>query len=177
VKEAGISKGLLFHYFHSKKDLFFFLYDYALDFFREEFFGKNHFDEGDILIRLRQMALVKLKLIKSHPEIYKFLLMAYIEESGEVKGELERRNKKLISDSFNIMYRNFDASKFREGVDIQLAIKVMAWTWEGFGNQELERLRHSKVKQLDCERLLAEADSYIKLFRECFYQQTGGFRE
>src|SRR5690625_127103 len=31
AKESGISKGLLFHYVNSKKDLFLFLYDYCTD--------------------------------------------------------------------------------------------------------------------------------------------------
>ena len=32
VREAGVSKGLLFHYFTSKLGLFTFLYDYAVKF-------------------------------------------------------------------------------------------------------------------------------------------------
>ena len=30
VKEAGISKGLIFHYFKNKKQLYLFLYDYLI---------------------------------------------------------------------------------------------------------------------------------------------------
>ncbi|MCL1981800.1 MAG: TetR/AcrR family transcriptional regulator, partial [Clostridiales bacterium] len=39
AKEAGISKGLMFHYVNSKKDLFFFVYDYFTDMMDREYFG------------------------------------------------------------------------------------------------------------------------------------------
>ncbi|MFD6209493.1 TetR/AcrR family transcriptional regulator, partial [Peribacillus sp. NPDC060253] len=36
VKEAGISKGLLFHYFQNKKQLYLFLYEHMIDILMEK---------------------------------------------------------------------------------------------------------------------------------------------
>ena len=37
IKEAGISKGILFHYFQNKKNLFLFVYDYSVELCMDEF--------------------------------------------------------------------------------------------------------------------------------------------
>jgi len=47
VREAGISKGLLFHYFSNKKQLFFFLHDYALEIATDKFYDGFDPDEND----------------------------------------------------------------------------------------------------------------------------------
>lgn len=39
AKNAGISKGLMFHYVNSKKDLFLYLYDYTIEIILDDFFG------------------------------------------------------------------------------------------------------------------------------------------
>lgn len=49
VKEANIGKGMLFHYFKSKKDLFLFLYDYTLGVLLNELYGKVDLSEKDVL--------------------------------------------------------------------------------------------------------------------------------
>ncbi|HBI04928.1 MAG TPA: TetR family transcriptional regulator, partial [Paenibacillaceae bacterium] len=89
VKEARISKGLLFHYFKTKKDLFLFLYDFCIEILLNEFFRKIDVMEKDILIRLRQMTLLKFDLIRKHPEMFDFLMVAYGEDSDDIKKELD----------------------------------------------------------------------------------------
>lgn len=41
VKEAGISKGLLFHYFKNKKTLYLFLFDHCVEVVMEDFYKKR----------------------------------------------------------------------------------------------------------------------------------------
>ena len=44
---AGISKGLLFHYFENKKGLYLFLYKYAISFFIKEMSSMHDYTETD----------------------------------------------------------------------------------------------------------------------------------
>lgn len=68
VKEAGISKGLLFHYFKNKKQLFLFLYDYCIDVSLTEFYKKIDLNERDFFVRLRQIHLIKAELLNKYPK-------------------------------------------------------------------------------------------------------------
>ncbi len=52
VEKAGISKGLLFHYFGNKKGLFVYVYNYYLSFERE-LYMKVDTKERDILERVK----------------------------------------------------------------------------------------------------------------------------
>jgi len=52
VKDAGISKGLLFHYFNNKKDLYLFLYDHFIEIFVEQIKERVDWDEKDIFITI-----------------------------------------------------------------------------------------------------------------------------
>ena len=85
VKEAGISKGLIFHYFKNKKQLYFYLYDYLMEIMAEEYFQESWLDEKDFFKKMRMASLAKLELYRRHPLIFKFFLTAYAETDDEVK--------------------------------------------------------------------------------------------
>ncbi len=170
VKEARISKGLLFHYFKTKKDLFLFLYDFCIEILLNEFFRKIDVMEKDILIRLRQMTLLKFDLIRKHPEMFDFLMVAYGEDSDDIKKELDERNKGHIATGFKMLFAEFDASKFREGMDIPKAIEVISWTLEGFSKKQQEKIKLVPLNKIDYESILAEMDLYLELLKKCFYR-------
>ena len=170
VKEADISKGLLFHYFNSKKDLFLFLYDHFLQIISEEFFKRIDLIERDVLIKLRNVALIKMELMDKYPELFNFFITVMMEDSREVKGELDRRNRELLSYSYGKLFENIDADRFKEGIDIGKAIDMITWTVEGFANRELEKAKRTTAKGLDYDRMFKEMDSYLEMFRRFFYK-------
>src|SRR5690606_10036799 len=67
VKEAGMSKGLLFHYFQNKKQLYLFLFDYGYDRIVEEFYQKIDLSEKDFFKRTREAVMIKMELLTIYP--------------------------------------------------------------------------------------------------------------
>jgi TetR/AcrR family transcriptional regulator len=171
VKAAKISKGLLFHYFNNKKDLFLFLYDYSLEIFMEEFLEKIDLTEKDILLRMRQKALLKTKIIKKHPEIFEFIVAANCEESAEIKNKLTPRTQEAYTTFYGKIYEDIDITKFKEGIDIKKAINIINWTVEGIRNQEQEELRQHSYNETYYDEILAEMDTYTELLKKCFYKE------
>lgn len=171
VEKANISKGLLFHYFKNKKDLFLYMYDYSLQIFVDEFLEKIDFTEKDILLRMRQKALLKTEVIKKHPEIFDFIVTANCEESTEIKNEIERRTKDAYTANYGRIYEDIDIGKFREGIDIKRAINVINWTIEGIRNQEHEKLKQHSYDQTYYDEIAAEMDVYTDLLKKCFYKE------
>lgn len=169
VKEAEISKGLLFHYFKNKKELFIFLYDLMLEKCAEEFYKKIDLIERDIIKRLHQMGMIKLEMTESYPDMFKFLQNAYFEKDDEVKMELEERNTSYFTENYAKLFDDIDVEKFKEGVDVQKAIKMMLWTFEGMSNALLETAKQLGI-EIDYERVFKEAEEYIEMFRKCFYR-------
>jgi TetR/AcrR family transcriptional regulator len=170
VKKAGISKGILFHYFKNKKNLFIYVYDYAMELCMDEFFKKVDEEERDIFIKLRQIASFKLELMYKYPMIFKFFEVAVGEECNEVKSEIEERNKKLIESNYSKVFNNIDASKFRDGVDVSRAINIILWTLEGLSASELKKAKTTVSKRVDYEKVFSEMDIYIDIFKASFYE-------
>lgn len=115
VREAEISKGALFHYFNSKKDLFLFLYDYTLETVMKGFFDKIDLEETDLLKRLRQVLLIEFMLIEKHPDMLHFIQTANAENCDEIKHDLESRNADYITDGYRKVLSGFDITQFKEG--------------------------------------------------------------
>lgn len=73
VKEAGISKGLLFHYFTSKMGLFSFLFDYSIRYMLFEYDRLISAKETDYFKIRREMERAKLNVLRSYPYMNEFI--------------------------------------------------------------------------------------------------------
>lgn len=171
VKRANISKGLLFHYFGNKKKLFLFLYDYSLDIFLNDFYSKVDYGETDLIKRLRQVALLKIKLIQKHPDLYNFLVVSMVDDAIEIKPELENKFKAAVRDGFNKLFANIDESKLKEGLDVRRVTEIIIWVAQGLGNRTIEQMRQDPdyKAHFDIQEYMTEVDKYITILVNAFY--------
>jgi TetR/AcrR family transcriptional regulator len=170
VKEAGISKGLLFHYFQNKKQLFLFLYDYFMELLTNEIFKKIDLSESDFFLRIQQVSIVKMDLLKDYPELFKFVEIAYMESSSDVKEELDKRKKDFTDLNVNRVYEGVDVTKFKDGLDITKALKIITWTIEKLGEEALYKAKLSPHHEMDYDGIFKESEEYIKMLKACFYK-------
>lgn len=168
AKEAGISKGLLFHYFTSKKELYLYLYDYAVKFLSEEIKEKVDAAERDLFVKLRQTSRVKLSIFERFPDMFQFLKQVFYEEEAAIKVEIQQRNKGITSNEYSRLLADIDTTKFKEGIDVGRAINVILWTLEGMGEREREKHR-LLGKELDIPSVMDEFDKYLELLQNSFY--------
>lgn len=170
VKEAGISKGLLFHYFKNKKQLFLFLYDYCIDVSMTEFYKKIDLKERDFFVRLRQIHLIKAELLNKYPKMLKFIEVANMEKSSDIENDLNAINKEELESASKRVFDGIDLSKFRDGIDIEKAINVVIWSFQGFNAKVLEEAKSSSSKQVNYDKAFIEAEAYTEMLKSCFYK-------
>jgi TetR/AcrR family transcriptional regulator len=170
VKDAEISKGLLFHYFGNKKQLYLFLFDYCYEIIADEFYKKIDLSERDFFIRIRQAVLIKMDLLNKYPEIFKFIEEAYFEDSPEVKAELEKKIKELNDFNIGKVYEGIDMSKFRDDMDIQKILKIITFTFEKLSDEELYKAKLSPTHEIDYQKIQIEAEKYFKILTKAFYK-------
>lgn len=89
VKRAGISKGLLFHYFISKPGLYEFLYGYFSRFMRLELSGAAGRSGESFFDRCIAIERAKGKAMKQYPYIQCFLSGAEHEDASLIGGDFE----------------------------------------------------------------------------------------
>lgn len=170
VKEAGISKGLLFHYFQNKKQLFLFVFDYCYELIIDEFYKKINFQETDFFMRMRQAIMVKMEMLTTYPDIFKFIQEAFLEESVEVKVEFDKKKTELTHVNIEKAYEGIDYSKFRDDVDLTKIIKIISWTFEKMSDEALYKAKLSPTHEIDYQTIQAEAKEYFEVFIKCFYK-------
>lgn len=169
VKRANISKGSLFNYFNSKKDLYLYLIEYsskAIVNLNEEI----DLSETDLFKRIERVALQKFYVQQKYPQAFEFLASTKQEESVEVKDIIKQRLNPIYNQAINKLYKDIDCSKFREGVDIEKAIEILNWTMFGVGEKGLKELFTFDDIGRFGEKYLEEWNVYAELLKYSFYK-------
>ena len=169
VKEAGISKGLLFHYFGSKENLYEFVFKYAIDVVVREYYELINFEQRDILERMWQAILLKVDLSYKYPTMFDFLTTAYKENHSGLSSQVYA---KILVEAVPKLLSNIDESLFKDGVDPKMAINIIRWTQIGYSNSQLDSIDSNNIEDYQKEygRFLDEIKGYFDLFRRLFYK-------
>lgn len=132
---AGISKAMVFHYFGTKKALYLYLIDLCSNIVVNEINDK--FDNGvtDFFDRIRLATNIKIAVMKKHAGILSFLTSAYFESDEEVRDDIKVSMAKGEDFRSKIAFDGMDPSKFKEGVNPKLVLKMLVWLAEGYTNQ------------------------------------------
>jgi len=171
AREAGLSKPLFFHYVKSKKDLFLYLCDYSLDVVKTmtEELLKPVKAERDIFKRLRLMIEARVRVFRKIPDLYRFFVAAFFTDAEAVRNEMRSRQAKYHAMGINQVFTGeIDASRFKEGIDIEKALKIIGWTSEGFAC-EIFNKKQGLLEDLDCW-YSQEFERYLALLERSFYK-------
>ena len=171
VKEAGISKGLIFHYFGSKRGLFLFLLKYALDIVTTEY-EKVISEKYDFLENMRRVSKLKAELAFRYPLIFGFTVKAY----ASIK---EVFPEGLPGDVLNLSYMgmqeicqrsNNNQSLFKEGIDSKKAQKIILWTVNGLIDSLFRYGDDIDAYKAHYDEMAKELDEYMQMLRKILYR-------
>ena len=164
---AGISKAMIFHYFGTKKALYLYLINLCGSIFKNEMDEK--FDNGitDFFDRIMLATRIEISIMKKHPSIFSFLISAYFESDGEVKADKDAILSNSEGEDFRrkIAFKGMDASKFKDGIDPKLVMKML--TLLGYG---CINIASSKVK-VNIDSLCKEFEECINLLKNNLYKK------
>lgn len=131
---AGISKGMIFHYFGSKKGMYLYLIEISYTEIMESF--KNGYDitATDFFDRILMLTNCKIDCIKKHPSLLSFFTSLYFETDAEVFNEIQKileQGKQIRADSF---LKGSDKTKFKDPMYAEMAGKLLMGYGEGCVN-------------------------------------------
>lgn len=172
AQAAGLSKGLIFHYFGSKADLFLATYQEVATIIIDRIVDKINYVETDMLLRLKESIWLKLDVMQTFPEIFEFLKAAYFEHPPELKEGMQQINSGILDQGMAKIYQNIDYSRFRDDIDARLAINTIHFTLEKWSENYNQELFHAPFDRLGYEDAINKIDPYLALFRKCFYKEA-----
>lgn len=163
VAAADISKGLFYHYYSNKKELYLELYDTYTKLLSDSIAKEIDTDNMDFFDRLKQISHLRIAFINQYPDLWGFLYTAYYEQHPDVTAEIKAMNQQLVQKSHTGAASNIDWSKLKEGVAPDTAITAVTWLAEGFVREV-----NSRKLQFD-ENIYAEFDTYLELLKTGLY--------
>ena len=81
---AGISKSLLFHYFHNKKELYMFLWDKCAETTIEYLTKYGCYEQKDLFESMEKGMQAKLEIIRLYPDMASFTIKAFYEKDADI---------------------------------------------------------------------------------------------
>lgn len=168
VAAAGISKGLFYHYYPSKKELYLHLYDTYVAALAKSVETEIDTANPDFFERLKQISRLRVAFINRFPDLWHFLFAAYYEQHPDVAPEIQAKNNRLVQESYTGVAANIDWSHLKAGVTPSVAISAITWLAEGFVREVNSR------RVVEDEAVYAEFDTYIELLRTGLYNARNG---
>lgn len=164
VKEAGISKGLLFHYFTSKQGLFDFVCDYSVKYMTLELTRSVAKGEKDFFEVISQISEGRIRVMKNYPYMQQFLRRIRHENDPEAL-EVLGQSIADIETTYKNIYNQIDANKLVEPKAFNKIIDIIDWMSDGF-------LQDRFTDDKDLDKLFDEYAEYLTLLRNHFYKSS-----
>jgi TetR/AcrR family transcriptional regulator len=171
VKNAGISKGLLFHYFSSKKELYEALIRFVIHTLRDAIVEKISWEETDLFERLKQATIVKLEVSRVYPHMFAFMknIVAY-KKTGNIESlfKLYKGYGLDLEQMYKDFYtRNVDYSKFLDPSTIAETVNIVRWSLEKYTEEQLLTL--GEDNRLDYSQAATDLSHYVDILKDAFY--------
>lgn len=169
VREAQVSKGLLFHYFISKKELYIYIFNYAVEVITQELYDGVNFSDHDVLNRLNEATIQKINSYMKHE-----LFSKIFEKHPDVLDEdiIARTTTSLINftkDSYAKIFDGIDYYLFDEKINVEKSLDVIRWTIDRISQDWVERNNNVYDPEAFSE-LKQDIKKYLDLFRNSFYK-------
>ncbi|NLB22998.1 MAG: TetR/AcrR family transcriptional regulator [Clostridium sp.] len=167
AKEAGISKGLLFHYFGTKERLYKFLEFFSIKVVTDEIVNKMDWNQQDIFLRLKEISLIKFKLLEEYPYLTDFSFVVFQDKTAD---EIMQIEPGFPLELYSKIYtHNIDFTLFKDNIDQKKAVDIVRWTIEKYGDDFRGRVKTESI-EFDYKQIEKEIYSYIDMLKKCFYK-------
>lgn len=170
IKEAGISKGILFHYFGNKRSLFFYILDYCFQIMMEEYKKYPLTETRDIFQRLSELGVIKLKIAQDHPHIVKLFMEALVNSPQDMQSEIEKKYIQVSKEYMPTFFADIDYSRFRSGVETSKAIEIIMLFLGALGEKYLKDYK-GKEQELfqNYDKIMEEYNEYMEILKYGMY--------
>ena len=164
VREAAISKGLLFHYFESKLGVYSFIYDYSVRYMNLELRSTVDSKEKDLFEVMKQTECARMHAMRGYPYMQQFLNRSMSEDVSEALLAIEEK-RSVLEETYQGINAQIDYNMLPSGVDGEKLRKMLEFTVKGLMT---ERFQDSSFQP---EMLYGEICDYLNMVKKLVYRQ------
>lgn len=173
VKKAEISKGILFHYFVSKKNLFLYVFDYAVNYLLDKYYANMDEWPSDPFDRLIWLSSLKVKMYFDVPLMYKMAYNAMVNVPAGLEKNISEKYGMYYSKFMPEFFKGIDTSKFRKDITNEKAIEVIMLCLDGLTNKYIKLYKDKPLEEIlnNIEPLMKEFNEYIEILKYGVYDK------
>jgi AcrR family transcriptional regulator len=158
AQAAGVSKAALFHYFGTKKELYFFLFRFACD----EISDKIPKGSNDYFECIEIATKAKLLVMERYPGMLDFLVSVVINEGGKTELLLREAKARAINEGMKTLFANVDWSRFKPVIAQSDAVALVNWVAEGYIRDNPDK---PKDEMFEC------VQRYLDILKQALYKE------
>lgn len=134
--EAGISKSLLFHYFHNKKELYLFLWDKCAETTIEFLTRYGCYGQTELFESMERGMRAKMEIIRLYPDMGNFTIKAFYEKDAGISAAIQESYHRYYNLKADKTRLNLDSSQFytRTGYSYDVSRNVLGFGGLSLGN-------------------------------------------
>lgn len=164
---AGISKSLLFHYFHNKKELYLFLWDTCAQTTIEYLTKYDCYGQKDLFESMTRGMRAKMDIIRKYPDMGTFVIKAFYEKDPDICTAVQESYQKYFNYKASATLLNLDPEQFRPGLDIHMMYRDMYWASEGYLWEMVQR------GNVDMDRMEKDFTKLIAFWKDIYLRKEG----
>lgn len=162
AEAAGISKSLLFHYFHNKKELYLFLWETCAEETMKALNESQCDAQGDFFDTMMVGIRARIHLMRVYPDLSAFSAKAFYETDPEVYTELQKSIAHYASFRKQERLLTTDPAQFKEGLDLEMMYRDIYWATEGYIWEKLQ------ADRLDADEIEKEFMRLIAFWKSAY---------
>ena len=164
--KAGISKGLLFYYFHNKKELYMYVYNFLIEIMKDQIADTTFLELTDFFELLRYAGAGKAVMLEKHPYILDFAMRAFYSENEIVSDTLKSFNTMQEEVMYQMYFGHIDTHKFKDSVEPFKVYKMLRWMGDGYIHD-----KQMAGKAIDINELLKEFNDWMDMMKKLVYKE------
>lgn len=158
VKEAEISKGLLFHYFGSKMGLYSFLLDYSVKYMNFEY-SRTVGEETEYFAFFEKSETAKLNVLRNYPYMNEFIESSISENRSDIDATAKEAIATYV-DTMNRYRSKLTVPALKDGIDRKQFENIITYTVKGLTVSCMEE------EDFRPEQLNRQIVEYLQVFKK-----------
>lgn len=166
TQNAGVSKGLLFHYFGNKKQLYMKTLDMCLNQYIISMDRTLDSISDDIFQRIIDINLIKLEILTNEPIMHEIVTQAFLHPCEEVKLETQARQQMIEQRYLPYLTDEIDTSFFRKDIESDRLIKYIVFVVNSLGEKYIQAYKAANYQYPNIIRdFIEELDEYVDIIK------------
>lgn len=164
---AGISKSLLFHYFHNKKELYLFLWENCAQLTIEHLKKYNCYEQENLFESMTRGMKAKMDITRRHPYMAFFTIRAFYEKDPEICAAIQESYQKHFDFKASSTLLNLNPEQFIPGLDLQMMYRDMYWASEGYLWETVQQ------GDINIEKMESDFTEMIEFWKQIYLRKEG----